>query len=230
MARKSASPETEEQRLFILSHYERQARSLGYNRIAGMDEVGRGPLAGPVVAAAVILPANADLPGIDDSKKLSPRKRLQLFHLIHQQAQGIGLASINQQVIDKVNIYQATLMAMYQAIAYLSPPPDYLLIDAVKLPKLNIPQKSIIKGDALSISIAAASIIAKVVRDQLMEKLDELYPRYGFAQHKGYGTLTHRQAIAQYGLCPLHRQSFCHSKQQIFPFIVSSCSRLTTDD
>ncbi len=211
MARKFSDSEAEKQRLFTLTHYERRAGELGYNRIAGIDEVGRGPLAGPVVAAAVILPENADLPGIDDSKKLSPRQRLQLFGLIRRQAVAVGLASVCQQVIDRVNIYQATLMAMYQAVAYLDPPPNYLLIDALKLPKLNLPQMPIIKGDAASISIAAASIIAKVVRDQLMEKLDEVYPQYGFAQHKGYGTLIHRQALARHGLCPLHRRSFCKS-------------------
>jgi len=208
MAKKSSDPEAERRRLFTLTHYERRAGELGYSRIAGIDEVGRGPLAGPVVAAAVILPENADLPGIDDSKKLSPRQRLRLFDLIRRQAKAIGFASVCQQVIDRVNIYQATLMAMYQAVAYLDPPPDYLLIDAMKLPKLKYPQIPIIKGDSASISIAAASIIAKVVRDQLMEKLDEVYPQYGFAQHKGYGTLAHRQAIAQYGISPLHRRSF----------------------
>jgi len=224
MSRRPIDPQAEKRSLFVLAHYERQARVLGYTRIAGVDEVGRGPLAGPALVAAVILPPEADLPGIDDSKKLSPTQRLRLCHLIRCQAEAIGIGAASPKVIDRINIYQATLKAMYQAIARLDPPPDYLLIDALKLPRLNLPQQSIIKGDALSISIAAASIIAKVMRDQLMERLDKSYPQYGFAQHKGYGTLAHRQALAQYGPCPLHRSSFCHSKQYDLRFTDTGCS------
>jgi ribonuclease HII len=191
-----------------LRHYETQARRQGYKLIAGVDEVGRGPLAGPVVAAAVILPDDPNLPGINDSKKLSPAKRLKLFAQIREQALTIGVGAVKENVIDKINILQATHLAMCRAIARLNPKPDYLVIDAIKLPQLNIPQQAITRGDALSISIAAASIMAKVIRDELMCQLAKHYPQYHFEQHKGYGTPIHLAALRQYGPCPIHRLSF----------------------
>jgi ribonuclease HII len=200
--------QNEEQRLLRLQGYETQARGQGYRFIAGVDEVGRGPLAGPVVAAAVILPEEPDLPGIDDSKKLAASKRLKLFDQIKRQAVGIGIAAIKENIIDELNILQATRLAMCQAIAHLQPAPDYLLIDAVTLPRVNIPQQAIKRGDSLSISIAAASIMAKVIRDELMCHLAKRYPHYHFEQHKGYGTPLHLAALRQYGPSPIHRLSF----------------------
>ncbi len=204
----SSGSSTEAERLFALQRYETQAHEAGYRLVAGVDEVGRGPLAGPVVAAAVILPKKTDLPGINDSKKLTSKKRQELFTRIKQQALSIGVAAIKEAVIDEVNILEATRLAMYQAIAQLKPAPDYLLLDAISLQKLTIPQESITHGDSLSISIAAASIMAKVIRDELMCRLGKRYPHYKFEQHKGYGTTVHLAALRQHGPCPIHRRSF----------------------
>ena len=176
--------------------------------IAGVDEAGRGPLAGPVVVAAVILPLGLFLPRLNDSKKLSPKVRDALYDQIRDQAIAVGTAIIDEKTIDRINIYQATINGMYDAVFSLQPQPQKVLIDAVHLDRLPMPSLSIIKGDAKSASIAAASIIAKVTRDRLMDAYDKEYPVYGFARHKGYGTAEHVAAIRQYGPCPLHRQSF----------------------
>ena len=176
--------------------------------MAGVDEVGRGPLAGPVVAAAVLLPEHFRPEGINDSKKLSARQRLSAFERICRQAAGIGVGVIDAEVIDRINILQAALLAMATAIDQLDPQPDYLLVDGNQTVKRPIPQMTLTRGDSRSISIAAASIVAKVTRDRLMEDYHQLYPDYGFAQHKGYPTQAHREAVRRLGCCPIHRRSF----------------------
>lgn len=191
--------------------FERQARLRGYHAIAGIDEVGRGPLAGPVVTAAVILPENAGLFGVNDSKQLSAHQREELFDEIQAKAVSIGIGIMDQQVIDKVNIYQATKLAMQQAIDHLSIKPDFLLIDAMKLAN-QIPQENLIKGDARSVSIAAASIIAKVTRDRMMVDFSKLYPGYGFEHNAGYGTKEHLEGLQKYGITPIHRRTFAPIK------------------
>ena len=200
-------------RLEALFAYERRMKKLGYTYIAGVDEAGRGPLAGPVTAAAVILPEKALLLGLNDSKKLSPQKREELYREITAQAidWAVGYASVNE--IDRYNILQATKLAMKRAIYALRQKPDYILIDAVEIDELKWRQQAITGGDALSATIAAASIIAKVTRDRLMCELDRQYPVYGFAEHKGYPTRRHREAITKYGPCPLHRRSFLQGKE-----------------
>ncbi len=180
----------------------------GKKYIAGVDEVGRGPLAGPVVTAAVILPQDFDVLGVDDSKKLSPKKREELYDLIMEKAIAVSIGRRDADVIDEINILQATKAAMIDAVSGLKIKPDHVLIDAVKLEGLDIPQTSIIKGDAKSVSIAAASIIAKVTRDREMVKMDSLFPGYAFASNKGYGTKAHYEGLARLGPCPLHRKSF----------------------
>lgn len=198
----------EKQRLLALYDYERAAWGEGLELVAGVDEAGRGPLAGPVSVAAVILPHELELPHLNDSKKLSPERREELFEEIREKALAIGTALVDAKTIDRVNIYQATINGMYEAIFSLQPEPQKVLIDAVPLEGLNSPSQSIIKGDAKSASIAAASIIAKVTRDRLMDEYDKKYPEYGFAQHKGYGTARHIEALHKYGPCPIHRISF----------------------
>ena len=198
----------EQKRLHTMYAYERAAVAAGRMFVAGVDEAGRGPLAGPVAVAAVILPQEAHLPRINDSKKLSVAVREELFAQIVDIAVSYHVALIDAEMIDRMNILQATRMGMYEAIAALSPAPEEVFIDAVALPKLSMPSQSIIKGDAKSASIAAASILAKVTRDHLMEQYDTEYPHYGFAKHKGYGTCEHIEAIRAYGVCPLHRKSF----------------------
>ena len=198
----------ERERLAKMYVYERAAMQRGHLLVAGVDEAGRGPLAGPVAVAAVILPQEAHLPRINDSKKLSAAVREELFTQIVAIAISYHVALIDAETIDRMNILQATKMGMYEAIAALTPAPDEVLIDAVELPKLSMPSRSIIKGDAKSASIAAASILAKVTRDHLMEQYDTEYPHYGFAKHKGYGTQEHIDAIRKYGVCPIHRKSF----------------------
>ena len=200
--------EQERVRLGKMTNYEQDALDKGFRFIAGVDEVGRGPLAGPVAAAAVILPVGIFLPGLNDSKKLSPAKRDSLFRDITKQAVSwsVGMASVEE--IDSLNILQASLMAMQRAISGLQKCPDYILVDAVRVPGINIPQLPIIKGDGKSVSIAAASIVAKVTRDRMMEELEELYPGYGFAGHKGYGTPEHLEALRTFGTCNLHRKTF----------------------
>jgi len=188
--------------------HEALARRQGYRHIAGIDEAGRGPLAGPVVAAAVILPAGFYLEGLDDSKKRSPSRRDSLFDEITGSALAIGVGLADHELIDRINILQATLAAMRQAVEKLQTAPDFLLIDGISQIHLNIPQKTIKRGDSLSASIAAASIIAKVTRDRLMSLYDTQYPGYGFAGHKGYGSASHLAAIAELGPSPIHRLSF----------------------
>ena len=190
-----------------LLSYENNLYKNGINYIAGVDEVGRGPLVGPVVAAAVILPKGYKLEGLTDSKQLSEKKRNTFYDIIMKDAIAIGVGIKSNKIIDEVNIYEATKLAMKDAINNLSVKPEHVLIDAMPL-ELDIPTTSIIKGDALSESIAAASVIAKVTRDRMMYELDKEYPEYGFEKHKGYGTAAHMQAIRENGLCPLHRRSF----------------------
>ncbi|NLN07049.1 MAG: ribonuclease HII [Firmicutes bacterium] len=198
----------ERERLSSLLRYERQAQEKGYTYIAGVDEAGRGPLAGPVVAAAVILPPHFYLPGLNDSKQLTPGKREELFAVLQETALAwsCGVASVEE--IDALNIFQATKLAMLRALHKLSITPDYVLLDGIKLEELSYPQQRINGGDRLSATVAAASIIAKVTRDRLMCELDKQYPGYGFAGNKGYATKEHRRAIARLGPCPLHRRSF----------------------
>ena len=182
-----------------------------YNYICGIDEVGRGPLAGPVVAGAVILPKDCDILYINDSKKLTASKREELFQIIMEKAVSAKTALVSPQYIDKVNILQATYEAMRKAIATLNVQPDILLNDAVNIPLVNIKQVPIIKGDAKSISIGAASIIAKVTREAMMVEYDKIYPEYDFASNKGYGSAKHIEALKKYGPCPIHRRSFIHN-------------------
>lgn len=182
-----------------------------YNYICGIDEVGRGPLAGPVVAGAVILPKDCDILYINDSKKLTAAKREELFHVIMEKAVSAKTALVSPRYIDEVNILQATYEAMRKAIAALDVQPDILLNDAVNIPMVNIKQVPIIKGDAKSISIGAASIIAKVTRDAMMVEYDKIYPEYDFASNKGYGSAKHIEALKKYGPCPIHRRSFIHN-------------------
>lgn len=191
-----------------LNRFETQAREQGYRWIAGIDEAGRGPLAGPVAAAAVILNPDQPILGLNDSKKLSEKKREELFDVIRRDAIAFSVILVDAATIDQINILQATLQAMRNAVQNLSVQPDLLLVDAVKLDRTGIAVWPIVHGDALSNSIAAASILAKVSRDRLMAELDMEFPVYGFAQHKGYGTAQHYDAIRNYGLTPLHRKSF----------------------
>lgn len=195
--------------------FERAACIQGFQIIAGVDEVGRGPLAGPVMAAAVILPKGLHIPGIDDSKKLSPLKREILFEVITAKALSIGIGIVKPEVIDNINILQATRLAMLNAVEQLDPQPDYLLIDGITTINSRITQKTVKKGDSLSLSIAAASIIAKVTRDRLMVEMDRLYPGYGFAGHKGYGSVLHMEAIRQLGPSPIHRLTFGGVKEHV---------------
>ncbi|MBP3737331.1 MAG: ribonuclease HII [Lachnospiraceae bacterium] len=176
--------------------------------ICGIDEAGRGPLAGPVAAAAVILPPDRDISFLNDSKKLSPKKRDELFDVICAEAVASSVTLIDAQRIDEINILQATYEAMRQAVSGLQTRPDVLVNDAVTIPGIDLPQAAVVKGDAKCISVAAASILAKVTRDRLMEEYDALYPGYGFAKHKGYGTAAHIEAIRTLGPCPIHRRSF----------------------
>jgi ribonuclease HII len=207
-SKKKAAIEKEQSRLKEMCRYEVEAHKMGFSLIAGVDEVGRGPLAGPVVTAAVILPYGLLIEGINDSKKLSEKQREALYEVIKEKAISFGVGIVSEKEIDELNILNATKKAMEISIAALMPQPDYILIDAVRLPTVKIEQTSIIKGDALSISIAAASIVAKVTRDRLIVELDNKYPEYGFAKHKGYGTPDHIEAINKYGICPIHRVSF----------------------
>ena len=188
--------------------FEMQAREKGCRIVAGIDEAGRGPLAGPVVSAAVILPEGARLPGIDDSKKLTPRQRRLLYDRLYDVAQAIGIGIVDAAQIDRVNILQATLESMAMAVANLNPQPDHLLIDGIFTIASALSQQAIKKGDSRSISIAAASIVAKVTRDRIMAQADTLYPEFGFGRHKGYPTQSHREAIRQHGCSPIHRRTF----------------------
>ena len=206
-ARKRLKSYNEElRRIYDLKQYEREYES--YEFICGIDEVGRGPLAGPVVAGAVILPKDCDILYINDSKKLSAAKREELYDEIMEKAVATGIGMVSPQRIDEINILQATYEAMREAIAKLNPQPDILLNDAVTIPQVSINQVPIIKGDAKSISIGAASIIAKVTRDRLMEEYDSILPGYGFASNKGYGSADHIKAIKEMGPTPIHRLTF----------------------
>ena len=189
-----------------MKRYEEEYSSFAY--ICGIDEVGRGPLAGPVVAGAVILPKDCDILYLNDSKQLSEKKREELYDIIMEKAISVGLGYVSPERIDEINILQATYEAMREAISKLSPQPDLLLNDAVTIPKIAIRQVPIIKGDAKSISIAAASIVAKVTRDRLMVDYDSVFPEYGFASNKGYGAAVHLEALKKYGPTPIHRKSF----------------------
>ncbi len=195
-------------RLDQMSCYEKEAYSEGIRYIAGIDEAGRGPLAGPVVAAAVILPKGLTIYGLNDSKKLTEKRREELYLEIKEKALSYGIGIVDEKCIDEINIVNAVKKAMKLAVEALQPQPDLLLIDAMELDDCPIKQKSIIKGDSLSISIAAASVMAKVTRDHIMNRLDEKYPEYGFQRNKGYGTREHIEAIKKFGICPIHRISF----------------------
>ncbi|AUJ26699.1 MULTISPECIES: ribonuclease HII [Virgibacillus] len=199
-----------EMTIFERSHYKR-----GIKYIAGVDEAGRGPLAGPVVAAAVILPSNFRLLGLDDSKRLTESKRNEFFYYIKEHAISYGISIVDSKIIDQINILEATKLAMAEAIEKLDPMPERILIDAVELPKLTISSEAITKGDAKSISIAAASVLAKVTRDNYMKELHLQFPMYEFAFNKGYGTEEHVKKIHQYGVCPQHRCSFAPVKKMI---------------
>ena len=197
----------EDLRLEKMLAYEKELYTQGIHLIAGVDEVGRGPLAGPVVAAAVILPKACKIPGLNDSKKIPKAKHKEIYEAVLQNAIAIGVGVKDNHVIDQVNIYEATKLAMMEAIGQLEPQPQHLLIDAMRL-DLPIPQTSIIKGDANSLSIAAASIVAKVTRDQMMEEFDCEYPGYDFTQNAGYGTANHLAGLHKLGVTPIHRRSF----------------------
>lgn len=188
--------------------YEREAFAGGAKLVCGVDEAGRGPLAGPVCAAAVILPPGLEIPGLNDSKKLTDKKRRELYDIITAQAVSFGVAFASEQEIDEINILQATFLAMQRAMEQLAPAPELALIDGNRAKDFGLPVRTIVGGDGLSASIAAASILAKVTRDRLMEEYDGQYPQYGFAVHKGYGTKRHYAALREFGPCPIHRQTF----------------------
>lgn len=201
--------DVEEKRLEEMLKIENDLYEKGYKLIAGVDEAGRGPLCGPVVAAAVILPENYKIEGVNDSKKLSEKKREMLYDKIINEAVAVGVGISDVDVIEEVNILNATKMAMKEAISKLSVKPDFVLIDGNQMIDINIKASTVVSGDAKSESIAAASIIAKVTRDRMLYDYDKVYPEYGFAKHKGYGTKAHIAAIKEYGLTPIHRPSFC---------------------
>lgn len=188
--------------------FEQAARNSGATVVCGIDEAGRGPLAGPVYAAAVVLPDGLEIPGLNDSKKLTAKKRDQLFEVILQEAEDYCVASASEQEIDDLNILQATFLAMNRAVEGLQNPPDFALVDGNRDPQLGINTETVIKGDSRSMSIAAASILAKVSRDRYMLEMAKLYPQYHFEKHKGYGTKLHYEALAKYGPCEIHRKTF----------------------
>jgi len=201
--------------------YERELWGKGYKLVAGVDEVGRGPLAGPVVAACVVFPVDIDLRGIDDSKKLTPKKREELYKKIKENALDFGIGIVREKEIDKLNIFRASLKAMHKAVSSLKNTPHFLLIDGnQKIPELYIPQLPVIKGDSLSLSCAAASIMAKVERDKLMRRFHRKYPQFSFDQNKGYSSKKHLEALKELGPCKIHRRSFkrvmeCLVKQEL---------------
>ena len=204
--KKLAALDKEKQRIEAMKEYEKKYEHLGY--VCGIDEVGRGPLAGPVVACAVILPKDCRILYLNDSKQLSAKKREELYEIILEQAVAVGLGSVSPARIDEINLLQATYEAMRKAVSELSVTPQVLLNDAVTIPGILIPQVPIVKGDAKSLSIAAASIVAKVTRDRLMVEYDQLMPEYGFASNKGYGAQAHIEALKKYGPSPIHRRTF----------------------
>ena len=201
--------EKEEERLLLLKKQENELRKKGFKYICGIDEAGRGPLAGPVVVASVIMPADSMIEGVNDSKKISEKKREKIYDQILEEAISYGVAIIGQDEIDEINILNATKKGLTVSLQELSQRPDLILVDALNgIDTMGIPYDSIIKGDAKCYSIAAASIIAKVTRDRIMREWDKVYPEYGFEKHKGYGTAAHIAAIKENGLCPIHRRSF----------------------
>ncbi len=206
--REKEKKEEEKRRIHELKKYELQAKKAGFSIIAGVDEAGRGPLAGPVVAAAVILPLDIEIEGINDSKKLSSARRQYLYKKIYENALDISVAMVHVEEIDRMNIHRASLKAMYEAVNKLTIEPVYLLVDGFTIPHIKCEQKAVISGDSLSYSIAAASIVAKVTRDNYMQKLDNDYPQYGFCRHKGYGTEAHIKALRSHGVSPVHRLTF----------------------
>ena len=191
--------------------YEINAKNMGFKAVCGVDEAGRGPLAGPVFAAAVILPENCEIEGLNDSKKLSEKKREALFDVIKEKAISWCVASVDEKTIDEINILQATYLAMKNAVEGLDVPADYALIDGNRMPPIAIKGETVVKGDAKSMSIAAASILAKVSRDRFMLEIDKEYPQYQFSKHKGYGTKLHYEMLAEHGVSPCHRMSFLKS-------------------
>ncbi len=201
--------EKEEARLILLKEEEKELRKKGFSTICGIDEAGRGPLAGPVVVASVIMPENSMIEGVNDSKKISEKKREKLYDQIINEAISYGVGIIGQDEIDEINILNATKKGLTMSLQELTVKPDLIIVDALThIDTMGIPYESIIKGDAKCYSISAASIIAKVTRDRIMREWDKVYPQYGFAQHKGYGTSAHINAIKEFGPCPLHRKSF----------------------
>lgn len=199
----------DKQPVLLTMELEERARADGFCAVCGIDEAGRGPLAGPVVAAAVILAPGTQLPGVNDSKKLTEKKREELFDYVRENAVAYGIGTADEREIDEINILQATYLAMTRAVQNLNVKADYALIDGNRIPpQLDIPAEYVIKGDGKVLSIAAASILAKVTRDRYMREMAKQYPEYGFEKHKGYGTKAHYQAIAEHGICPLHRRTF----------------------
>ena len=210
-------------------HFESAAWRRGISRLAGVDEAGRGPLAGPVVAAAVVLAPGARIAGVDDSKRLLPEERQRLFDLIQERALGVGVGIVDHLTIDRINILQATRLAMGQALGALGMEPELVLTDFVTVPGLRCPQRNLVEGDRRSASVAAASIIAKVTRDRIMEEADREYPMYGFGRHKGYGTPEHRIALEQHGPCALHRRTFAGIWNQLALFSRSELQWIEAD-
>lgn len=208
----------ERARLQKMLVFEKDCYRQGFHCVAGLDEAGRGPLAGPVVASAVILPVDVPISGLDDSKKLTPKERSILYPVIFEKAMSVGVGLVNHDVIDEINILQATILAMRKALQNLCVSPDFLLVDALTLPLTEIPQKALIKGDRRSLSIAAASIVAKVTRDRLMQDYHRQFPKYGFLSHKGYPTPEHLKRIREYGPCAIHRKTFRGVEQLSIPF------------
>ena len=201
--------EKEEARLLLLKEHENELRDKGFKTICGIDEAGRGPLAGPVVVARVIMPANSRIEGVNDSKKISEKKREKIYDQILEEAVSYGIAIIGQDEIDDINILNATKKGLTVSLQELTEKPDLIVVDALNgIDTMGIPYESIIKGDAKCYSIAAASILAKVTRDRIMREWDKVYPEYGFEKHKGYGTSAHISAIREHGICPIHRRSF----------------------
>jgi ribonuclease HII len=209
--------------------FESAAWRRGITRLAGVDEAGRGPLAGPVVAAAVVLPPGTRIAGVDDSKRLPPDERQRLFGVIRERAVAVGVAVVDHVTIDRLNILQATRLAMGQALAVLDAEPELVLTDYVTVPGLRCPQRNLVGGDRRSASVAAASIIAKVTRDRIMEEADREYPVYGFGRHKGYGTPEHRMALEQHGPCALHRRTFAGIGNQMALFSRSELQWIEAD-
>jgi len=209
----------ERERLTAMLHFEKVLWASGLERVAGVDEAGVGPLAGPVVAAAVVFPPETEIAGIDDSKRLDPQIREELEAVIRDRATGVGIGLAEVEDIDRLNVYRAALLAMWRAVQALPEPPQHVLVDAREIPDLEIPQNPFDKGDGLDFSIAAASILAKTHRDRHMTELDRRWPKYGFARHKGYATEEHREAVRRHGPCPVHRRSY-----EVFRELAGECS------